>query len=275
MTSALAVQLREAADAVRTRTSLRPRVGLVLGSGLSPFADTLEAATPIPYKEIPHCPASSAGREAALVVGLCAGIATAVLRSRLHLYEGHTPQEVAFPIRLLGQLGVTTLVVTNAAGAINALYAPGDLMVIEDHINLVGDPLVGRNEAALGPRFPDMSEAYDRQLGDLVAAACEAAGIRTHRGVYVGTSGPSYETPAEVRMARILGADAVGMSTVPEVIAARHLGMRVVGLSCLTNAAAGLSPGPLDHREVLETAERMKPALFAALRRIISGAAGE
>ena len=176
---------------------------------------------------------------------------------------------------MLGRLGVETLVLTNAAGAINPAFAPGDLMVIEDHVNLLGNPLLGPNEEALGPRFPDMSEAYDRGLRDVAEAACRAAGVRCHRGVYVALTGPSYETPAEIRMFRTLGADAVGMSTVPEVIAARHMGMRVVGLSCLTNMAAGVTDRKLDHREVLETGERVKAALLEVLARIVTEAARE
>jgi len=176
---------------------------------------------------------------------------------------------------VLGRLGVTTLVVTNAAGAINALFRPGELMVIEDHVNLLGNPLVGPNEDALGPRFPDMSEAYDRPLRDAAQRACAEAGVACHRGVYVAMTGPSYETPAEIRMARALGADAVGMSTVPEVIAARHMGLRVVGLSCLTNMAAGLLDRKLDHREVLETGERVKAALVDVLGRLVASAARE
>jgi len=176
---------------------------------------------------------------------------------------------------VLGRLGVETLVLTNAAGAINPAFAPGDLMVIEDHLNLLGNPLLGPNEEALGPRFPDMSEAYDRGLRGVAEAACRAASVRGHRGVYVALAGPSYETPAEIRMFRTMGADAVGMSTVPEVIAARHMGMRVVGLSCLTNMAAGVTDRKLDHREVLETGERVKAALLEVLARVVTEAARE
>jgi purine-nucleoside phosphorylase len=197
------------------------------------------------------------------------------MKGRVHFYEGYPLGEVVFPVRVLGRLGVTTLVVTNAAGAINPSFAPGDLMVIEDHVNLLGNPLLGPNEEALGPRFPDMSEAYDRGLRDVAEAACRAASARCHRGVYVALTGPSYETPAEIRMFRTLGADAVGMSTVPEVIAARHMGIRVVGLSCLTNMAAGVTDRKLDHREVLETGERVKAALLEVLARIVAGAARE
>jgi purine-nucleoside phosphorylase len=197
------------------------------------------------------------------------------MKGRVHHYEGYPLADVVFPVRVLGRLGVKTIVVTNAAGAINPDYRPGELMVIEDHVNLLGNPLLGPNEDALGPRFPDMSEAYDRGLRAAAEAACAAAGVRCHRGVYVAMTGPSYETPAEIRMARLLGADAVGMSTVPEVIAARHMGLRVVGLSCLTNMAAGILDRKLDHREVLETGERVRGALQDVLGRLVSVAARE
>jgi purine-nucleoside phosphorylase len=265
-----------AASTVRGRTLLRPTIGIVLGSGLGAFADSLEEAVAIPFDEIPHFPAATVvGHRGALAVGRCRGVPVAVLKGRVHFYEGYALEEVVFPVRVLGRLGVRTLVVTNAAGAINPSFAPGDLMVIEDHVNLLGNPLLGPNEEALGPRFPDLTEAYDRRLRDAVEAACDAVGARCHRGVYVAMTGPSYETPAEIRMARALGADAVGMSTVPEVIAARHMGMRVVGLSCLTNMAAGVTEAKLDHREVLETGERVKAALLEVLARVVAEAARE
>jgi purine-nucleoside phosphorylase len=267
-------RLDEAAAFVRARTPLRPSIGVVLGSGLGAFADALEDAAAVPYGEIPHFPtATAAGHSGALVVGRSRGVPVAVQKGRVHLYEGYGLQDVVFPVRALARLGVQTLVVTNAAGAINPAFAPGDLMVIDDHINLLGNPLLGPNEEALGPRFPDMSEAYDRGLRDVAEAACRAAGVRGHRGVYVSIPGPSYETPAEIRMFRTMGADAVGMSTVPEVIAARHMGVRVVGLSCLTNMAAGVTDRKLDHREVLETGERVKAALLEVLARIVAEAA--
>jgi purine-nucleoside phosphorylase len=268
--------LDEAAAAVRGRTPLRPSIGVVLGSGLGAFAEALEDAVAVPFGEIPHFPASTvAGHSGALVVGRSRGVPVAVMKGRVHFYEGYSLDEVVFPVRVLGRLGVKTVVVTNAAGAINTSFAPGDLMVIEDHLNLLGNPLLGPNEEALGPRFPDMSEAYDRGLRDVAEAACRAAGVRCHRGVYVSLPGPSYETPAEIRMFRTMGADAVGMSTVPEVIAARHLGMRVAALSCLTNMAAGVTDRKLDHREVLETGERVKAALLEVLARIVTEAARE
>jgi purine-nucleoside phosphorylase len=272
----LAAQLAEAAAAIRSRTSLRPRIGLVLGSGLGGFADTLDGAKSIPFGEIPHFVASTVpGHVGALVLGHSHGVPLAVLQGRVHYYEGHALQQVVFPVRVMGQLGVTTLVLTNAAGAVNPAYAPGELMIVEDHVNLIGNPLVGPNTEALGPRFPDMSEAYDRRLRDLAESACAALGIRARRGVYLALSGPSYETPAEIRMARTLGADAVGMSTAPEVVAARHMGMRVLALSCISNLAAGISTSPLDHHEVLANSERMRASLLAVLDRIVARVAEE
>ena len=272
----LVERLDEAAGVVRGRTALRPSIGVVLGSGLGAFADALEDAVAVPFGEIPHFPASTVvGHSGALVVGRSRGVPVAVMKGRVHFYEGYSLDEVVFPVRVLGRLGVKTLVLTNAAGAINSAFAPGDLMVIEDHLDLLGNPLLGPNEEALGPRFPDLSEAYDRGLRDVAEAACRGAGVRCHRGVYVALTGPSYETPAEIRMFRTLGADAVGMSTVPEVIAARHMGMRVVGLSCLTNMAAGVTDRKLDHREVLETGERVKAALLEVLARVVTEAARE
>ena len=275
MTSLLG-RLDEAAAFVRARTALLPTVGVVLGSGLGAFADALAEAVSVPFASIPHFPASTvAGHGGALVLGRSGSVPVAVMKGRVHHYEGYSLADVVFPVRVLGRLGVKTLVVTNAAGAVNALYRPGELMVIEDHVNLLGNPLVGPNEDALGPRFPDMSEAYDRALRDAAQRASGEAGVVCHRGVYVAMSGPSYETPAEIRMVRALGADAVGMSTVPEVIAARHMGLRVVGLSCLTNMAAGILEKKLDHREVLETGERVKAALLDVLDRLVAFAARE
>ena len=272
----LVARLDEAAAFVRGRTPLRPAIGVVLGSGLGAFADSLEDAVALPYAEIPHFPTSTVvGHGGALVVGRSRGVPVAAMKGRVHFYEGYRLEDVVFPVRVLGRLGIGTLVLTNAAGAINPSFAPGDLMVIEDHLNLLGNPLLGPNEDALGPRFPDMSEAYDRPLRKVAEEACRAASIRCHRGVYVALPGPSYETPAEIRMFRTLGADAVGMSTVPEVIAARHMGIRVAGLSCLTNMAAGVTDRKLDHREVLETGERVKAALLEVLAGIVREAARE
>lgn len=263
--------LDQAVAHVLSRTPLRPAVGLVLGSGLGAFADALEEAVAIPYGEIPHFPTSTAvGHRGALVVGRSGGVPVAVMAGRVHFYEGYPIGQVVFPARVLGRLGVKTLVVTNAAGGVNTAFEPGDLMIITDHINLMGtNPMIGSNEASLGQRFFDMSEAYDRGLRGVAERACAAAGVRPRHGVYLALTGPSYETPAEIRMLRTLGADAVGMSTVPEVIAARHMDVRVLGLSCITNMAAGVLDGRLDHAEVLETGERVKSKLIEVLQGVV------
>jgi purine-nucleoside phosphorylase len=264
-------RLDEAASRVRAASALRPTIGLVLGSGLGAFAETLEEAVGVPYSEIPHFPTSTAeGHRGALVIGRSGGTPVAVMAGRVHFYEGYSPEQVVFPVRVLGRMGVRTLVVTNAAGAVNTAFAPGQLMILLDHINLMGqNPLVGPNPEPLGPRFPDMSRAYDPELVALADDACHAAGLTAHHGVYIAFPGPSYETPAEIRMARGLGADAVGMSTVPEAIAARHMGMRVLGISCLTNMAAGVLDQALDHREVLAVGERVRSGLLDVLARLV------
>jgi purine-nucleoside phosphorylase len=270
----LATRLSEAVEAVKSRSELRPAIGLVLGSGLGAFAHTLDGAASIPYREIPHFPASSvSGHQGELVLGRSGGVPVAVMAGRVHYYEGHPLERVVFPVRMLGRLGIRILIVTNAAGSVNASFRPGELMLIEDHINLIGNPLVGANEDSLGTRFPDMSAAYDGKLREAAEAACMSAGLTARRGVYLALSGPSYETPAEIRMARTLGADAVGMSTAPEVVAARHMGLRVLGISCITNMAAGISGQKLDHREVLAVGEKVKDALLEVLRRVVQEAA--
>jgi len=262
---------------VTTRSTVGPALGVVLGSGLGAFADTITGAVRIPFREIPHFPtASASGHRGELVVGNLAGAPVAVMAGRVHYYEGWSLEDVVFPIRVLSRLGVRSVVLTNAAGGINAGFSPGDLMIIEDHINLMGaNPLVGPNDERLGPRFPDMSEAWDRGIADLAERCCREAGATVRRGVYIGLSGPSYETPAEIRMARLLGADAVGMSTVPEAIAARHAGMRVVGISCITNHAAGVTSARLDHSEVLATGERVRGVLCDALTRLVRALSAE
>lgn len=264
-------QVDEAVAHIRGRSALRPTIGLILGSGLGAFADTLDEAVPVPFGTIPHFPVSTAiGHKGALVLGRSRGTPVAVMAGRVHHYEGYPFQQVAFPARVLARLGVRTLIVTNAAGAVNASFAPGELMLIRDHINLMGgNPLIGPNDDALGPRFPDLSAAYDSKLRALAADICREVGVRAHEGVYLALGGPSYETPAEIRMLRTLGADAVGMSTVPEVIVARHMGLRVLGLSCLTNMAAGITTQPLDHKEVLEVGERVKAGLLEVLARVV------
>jgi purine-nucleoside phosphorylase len=268
-------EISEAVRFIKGKISLEPRIGLVLGSGLGAFAESLDQATAIPYGQIPHFPASTAiGHKGELVVGLSQGVPVAVMSGRIHYYEGYSLQQVVFPIRVLGKLGVKSVVMTNAAGSVNVDFRPGELMIIEDHINYMGgNPLIGPNDEALGLRFFDMSEAYDPELRQVAERACQQAGVPVHRGVYIAFTGPSYETPAEIRMARAVGADAVGMSTVPEVIAAQHMGLRVLGISCITNMAAGVLKQKLDHREVLEVGERVKAGLMDVLGRIVVEAA--
>jgi purine-nucleoside phosphorylase len=271
----LLADLAEAVRLIQARSPLRPALGLVLGSGLGAFAKSLDKAVSIPYGEIPHFPTSTAiGHKGELVIGTSQGVPVAVMAGRAHLYEGYTPQQVVFPVRVLGRMGVKTLVMTNAAGSVNVNYKPGELMVIEDHINYLGtNPLMGPNEEELGLRFFDMSEAYDPALREIAEKACWKAGVTVRKGVYIAFGGPSYETPAEIKMARTMGADAVGMSTVPEVIAARHMGIRVLGISCITNMAAGVLKKKLDHREVLDVGEKSKAGLLDVLARILQEAA--
>ena len=273
-------ELDEATRAVRGRVEATPLVGVVLGSGLGAWADGLGALVKIPYGEIPYMPGSTVvGHAGNLCVGRSDGVSVACLQGRVHLYEGHAPERVVFAVRLLARLGCRAVVLTNAAGGIDAAWSPGDLMLVTDHLNLMGkNPLTGPNEASLGPRFPDMTEAYDRELGALARAAAAESGTSLREGVYAGLLGPTYETPAEIRMLRTLGASAVGMSTVPEVIALRHLGVRAAAISCITNMAAGLSPTKLDHSEVEATARRTRDRFTALLsawvRRVGAAVAG-
>lgn len=264
-------RLRRAADDVRRADPRAPKVALVLGSGLGGFADSLEHKTVIPYDSIEGMPVSRiVGHAGNLVIGEVRGMPVAAMQGRVHLYEGHSAADVVFGVRLMRLLGADTLVITNAAGGCGERLSPGDLMVIDDHINLTGTScLVGENEDELGVRFPDMSEAYDRNLRALAGEVAAARGLTLAHGVYAGLLGPSYETPAEVRMMCRLGADAVGMSTVLEVIAARHMGMRVLGVSCITNLAAGISATPLSHDEVTETATRVRGAFEGLLRGVL------
>jgi len=245
---------------VRGRTELRPVVGVVLGSGLGALADRLEGAVSIPYEEIPEFPAASvAGHAGRLLVGALGSVPVAVMQGRVHAYEGWSAEDLTFGVRLLAATGVRALLLTNAAGAVNPDLAPGDLVRITDHLNLTGlNPLTGPNDDRIGPRFPDMSQAYDPQLGALLEASAGRLGIALGAGVYAGLAGPSYETPAEIRMLRTLGADLVGMSTVLEVIAARHAGVRVAAVSVVTNLAAGLTARPLSHADVLAAGERAR-----------------
>jgi purine-nucleoside phosphorylase len=265
-------QIDAAVAAVRERASgARPEVGLILGSGLGGYADGLEGATAIPYQEIPGFARSTVpGHAGRLVIGTRAGVACAAMQGRIHFYEGHSARQVAFPARVLIALGARTLVVTNAAGGL--CHPPGTLMLIRDHINLFPDhPLRGPNDDRVGPRFPDMTQAYPTALRQLARAAAAAAGVELAEGVYAGSGGPAYETPAEVRMLGILGADATGMSTVPEVIAAAHMGARVLAISCITNWAAGLGGGDaLSHDEVTGTANRVRGRFEALLDEILA-----
>jgi purine-nucleoside phosphorylase len=270
-------RIERALAVVRSRTSVTPRVALVLGSGLGGFADTLESATKIPYGEIPTMPVSHVvGHAGNLVVGRAEGVDVVAMQGRVHLYEGHPPCDVVFGARLMIRMGARIVIITNAAGGANPAFEPGDLMLIEDHLNLTGQSsLTGPNEDALGPRFPDMSVAYDAALRAMASEVASACGFALVRGVYAGNLGPAYETPAEVRLAQRLGADAVGMSTVLETIAARHMGARVLGISCITNKAAGLSKAPLDHAEVEETARAARGRFVALLRGVLARIAKE
>jgi purine-nucleoside phosphorylase len=263
--------LDEAAAAVSARTSLTPRVGVVLGSGLGGFADAVDDPVEIPYGVIPGWPVSTAvGHAGALVVGSFGGVPVAVMKGRAHLYEGVPGAKVVFGVRVLGRLGIESLVLTNACGAIDPARTPGTLVAISDHLNLQGtSPLVGPNDESIGPRFPDMTDAYDPGYRALAQAAAERLGLPLGEGVYAAWLGPAFETPAEIRMLRTLGADLVGMSTVPEVLAARHMGIRCLALSCVTNAAAGVLPEPIDHERVLEIGARASGDLVALLREVI------
>jgi purine-nucleoside phosphorylase len=262
----------EAAAVIKSRCGAPPRFAVVLGSGLGDFAGTLADAVQIPYGEIPHWPLSTVtGHAGTLVVGTLAGRRVAALSGRVHAYEGHRQDTVVFGVRVMARLGVAHLILTNAAGGINTSFGQGALMVIDDHINLTGgNPLIGANDDRFGPRFPDMSEVYSRRLRGVADEAARAAGVAVAHGVYVAVHGPSYETPAEIRAFRTLGADAVGMSTAPEAIAARHMGLEVLGISCITNMAAGVLPQPLVHDEVMETARRVRGSFIALLEGIIA-----
>jgi len=252
-------KLTAAAEWLRSRLPHPPLVGVILGSGLGDFADGVDERVTIPYGDIPGFPASAVvGHSGTLVAGTVRGVPTVVLSGRVHYYEGHPMPAVVFPARVLGLLGCRTVVVTNAAGGVNRSFRSGNLMLIEDHINAFGtNPLVGTNDEDLGPRFPDMSDAYRKDLRKLALAVAKRQRIPLRRGVYLGLHGPSYETPAEIRAFRTWGADAVGMSTVPEVIALNQMGVGVLGISCITNMAAGVLDRKLDHREVLETTRRV------------------
>jgi purine-nucleoside phosphorylase len=265
------IRAEAAARFLLKQTKLRPKIALVLGSGLGAFADEFANATRIPYAKIPHFPRSTAiGHAGQLVIGKVDGIEVAAMQGRVHLYEGYSVKDVAFPIRVFARMGVKAVILTNAAGGIKKEFTQGRLVVLSDHINLQGvNPLSGPNDENFGARFPDMSTAYDKRFRELTLAEGRRLGIELGEGIYAALAGPSYETPAEIRYLKTIGADLVGMSTVPEVIAARHSGIRVLGISCVTNAAAGILDRPLDHNEVLRTAERVKGQFIALLRAVI------
>jgi purine-nucleoside phosphorylase len=262
----------QAAQFVLTRTKLRPKIAVVLGSGLGAFADELNELTRIPYQEIPSFPRSTAvGHAGVLAIGKCEGIPLAAMQGRVHMYEGYSAQEVAFPMRVLGRMGVRAAILTNAAGGINLEYKQGCLVLLSDHINLQGrNPLVGANDERFGPRFPDMTQAHHKPYCQAAMEEARRLGITCFEGVYAALLGPNYETPAEIRFLRTIGADVVGMSTVAEVIAAHHMGIKVLAISCVTNMAAGILDKPINHEEVLETGERVKGQFIALLRAVIS-----
>jgi len=269
--SSMEHRIAEAVRFIEEEIPYAPEVGLILGSGLGMLADLMEDVTVIHYEEIPFFPVSTVeGHAGELLVGTIGGRKAVLMKGRFHLYEGYDVASVAFPVRVMRALGVQSLLVTNAAGGVNTGYRPGDLMLIRDHLNLMfRNPLIGRNEEALGVRFPDMSQAYSARLIEAAREAADQLGIRLEEGVYAGMLGPTYETPAEIKMLRTLGADAVGMSTVPEVIAARHAGIEVLGISCITNMAAGILNQPLSHAEVVETAERVKESFLELVSAVI------
>lgn len=264
-------EVAAAAEFLRGRVGAAPEVGLVLGSGLGAFAERVSDPVAIAYAEIPSWPVSSViGHAGTLVAGRAAGRRVVVLSGRAHYYEGHDLRRATFAVRVLGLLGVRRLILTNAAGGINTAFEQGALMVVDDHINLLGtNPLIGPNDDRFGPRFPDMTEAYSKRLRNVAGEAAEAAGLRVAHGVYAAVHGPSYETPAEIRALRAMGADAVGMSTAPETIVARHMGIEVLAVSCITNMAAGVLDRPLDHAEVMETAARVRGQFIALLEGIL------
>jgi purine-nucleoside phosphorylase len=274
--SSITAFLDDCIFAIRKRVSLEPVVGVVLGSGLGAFADRLEGLTKIPYRDLPHMPSSAVqGHAGNLCFGHVKGVPVVCMQGRVHLYEGHPVVKVVQGVRTMARMGVRCVLLTNAAGGLEATWSAGDLMVVTDHLNLTGtSPLIGPNDDAIGPRFPDMSVAYDEGLRAALEGVAQRAGIALRKGIYAGLLGPSYETPAEVRMVRSLGAQAVGMSTVHEVIALRHMGVKVGALSCITNLAAGISPGLLNHAEVEATARARKQDLETLLEGWILAAAG-
>jgi purine-nucleoside phosphorylase len=270
-TNDLFTHAESAAQFLLSQTALRPTIGLILGSGLGAFADSLTDATRVPYAQIPGFPRSTAiGHAGQMVIGKAGAVAVSVMQGRVHQYEGYSAQEVAFPIRVFGRMGVRAVILTNAAGGINLKYQQGALVLIKDHINLQGhNPLAGPNDDRFGPRFPDMTQAYSRAYGKAAQEEASKLSLALEDGVYAALLGPSYETPAEIRYLRTIGADLVGMSTVAEVLAARHMGIKVLAISCVTNMAAGILDQPLSHQEVLETGEKVRGQFEALLRAVL------
>lgn len=272
MTEAITpASIREAAEYIRGKGAAAPEIGLILGSGLGILADLIKDAASIPYQDIPHFPVSTVeGHEGELLIGTIEGRRVVMMKGRFHMYEGYGPETTAFPVRVMKELGVKSLLVTNAAGGVNTGFSPGDLMLITDHLNLTGrNPLIGPNDNALGVRFPDMSEPYSKRLIGIAREVAASQNFTFREGVYAGLLGPTYETPAEIVMLRRLGADAVGMSTVSETIVARHSGLEVLGISCITNMAAGILDQPLAHEEVMETAERVRETFLGLVLALI------
>lgn len=263
--------VRTSAEYLQSKIKVKPTVGLILGSGLGVLVEEIENKIVVPYEEIPHFPTSTVqGHAGQLVFGDLNGVQVVAMQGRFHFYEGYEMSKVTFPVRVMKALGIEKVVVTNAAGGVNTNYKPGDLMLISDHINFMGtNPLIGPNEEDFGTRFPDMSEAYSKVLRQKAKKAGESLGITLQEGVYLAVTGPSYETPAEIRMMRTVGADAVGMSTVPEVIVARHAELDVLGISCITNMAAGILDQPLNHEEVIETTEKVKSNFLGLVKEIV------
>ncbi|MFJ5796087.1 purine nucleoside phosphorylase I, inosine and guanosine-specific [Bacillus atrophaeus] len=265
-------KIEQAAAFIKQHAPQSPKIGLILGSGLGILADEIEGAVKLKYEDIPDFPVSTVeGHAGQLVFGTLEGVSVVAMQGRFHFYEGYSMDKVTFPVRVMKELGVEALIVTNAAGGINTAFRAGDLMIITDHINYMGtNPLIGPNEADFGVRFPDMSSAYDKDLSQLAEKMAQYLQIPVQKGVYTAVTGPSYETPAEVRFLRTIGSDAVGMSTVPEVIVAKHAGLRVLGISCISNAAAGILDQPLSHDEVMEVTEKVKAGFLQLVKAVIA-----